>query len=54
MIAMPLIWLVVLFTGGYPSDLFDLIVGLLRWHLRVLAYALLMITDEYPPFALRD
>ena len=54
MIAMPLIWLVVLFTGGYPSDLFDLVVGLLRWHLRVHAYALLMITDEYPPFALRD
>lgn len=53
MIAMPLIWLVVLFTGGYPADLFDLVVGLLRWHLRVLAYALLMTTDAYPPFTLR-
>jgi len=46
-------WFAILFTSHYLKGLFDFVLGVSRWSLRVEAYAFLMLTDKYPPFELR-
>jgi uncharacterized RDD family membrane protein YckC len=45
-------WFAILITGRYPRGIFDYLVGVGRWHNRVVGYAFILVTDEYPPFRL--
>jgi hypothetical protein len=51
-VAVIIAWFAILFTGTYPRGLFDFVVGVFRWHNRVVGYALTLVTDQYPPFRL--
>ena len=46
-------WFAIIFTGRYPRGLFNFVLGVHRWGLRVGAYMWFLITDRYPPFSLR-
>jgi Domain of unknown function (DUF4389) len=50
--AVMIAWFSIVFTGQYPRSLFDFMVGVGRYGLRVNAYAFLLVTDQYPPFSL--
>jgi hypothetical protein len=50
--AVVIAWFAILFTGRFPRGLFDFLVGVGRWTNRVNAYALILVTDRYPPFRL--
>lgn len=46
-------WFAIVFTGRYPRGIFTYLEGVMRWHNRVVGYALILVTDDYPPFRLR-
>ena len=52
MIVVIIAWFAIIFTGRDPKGMFDFVVGVGRWSLRVYAYAFLLVTDRYPPFSL--
>ncbi len=45
-------WFAILITGRYPRSIFKFVEGVIRWHNRVIGYALVMVTDQSPPFRL--
>jgi hypothetical protein len=54
MVLIIIAWFAILFTGRYPKEIFDFVVGVERWSLRVGACAFLRVTDKYPPFRLSE
>jgi small-conductance mechanosensitive channel len=52
-VAVIIAWFAILFTGRYPRSIFAFVEGVMRWNNRVTAYAVTLVTDEYPPFRLR-
>ena len=45
-------WFAIVFTGTYPRGMFGFVEGVIRWNIRVTAYAFTLVTDRYPPFRL--
>ena len=53
LLAIIVAWFAILATGRYPRQLFDYVVGVNRYAIRVGAYMAMLITDCYPPFSLK-
>lgn len=49
-----LAWFSILFSGRYPKSLFNFVVGVFQWNLRVAAYTIFLVTDNYPPFGFSE
>ena len=47
-------WFSILIVGRYPRGMFDFVVGVNRWTLRVAGYAFVLVSDRYPPFRLSE
>ena len=47
-------WFAILIAGRLPEWIFRFLEDLMRWTLRVAAYAFLLTTDRYPPFRLGE
>ena len=45
-------WFAIVLTGTYPRGMFGFVEGVIRWNIRVTAYAFTLVTDRYPPFRL--
>ena len=45
-------WFAIVFTARYPRGMFGFVEAVIRWNVRVAGYALVLITDQYPPFRL--
>jgi hypothetical protein len=54
LVAVIIAWFAILFTGRYPRGLFEFVLGVFRWTNRVVAYAFVLVTDQYPPFQLSE
>jgi hypothetical protein len=52
LVSVVIAWFAILFTGRYPRGLFDFVLGVFRWTNRVIGYAYVLVTDQYPPFRL--
>jgi Domain of unknown function (DUF4389) len=53
LVAVIVAWFAILFTGRYPEGIFHFVEGVIRWQNRVVGYAILLVTDRYPPFRLQ-
>ncbi|HJM53874.1 MAG TPA: DUF4389 domain-containing protein [Dehalococcoidia bacterium] len=53
-IAVIIAWFSILFTGRMPRGLFDYVVGVMRYGIRIELYAFMLTTDKYPRFSISE